>query len=134
MLVGQFGEENTAVCSVGPEMEPRVGATTLSGRKHSVVALTWRNPYQIERDELFASARSGKPTNQRALHGAKHDDRDHGTDGDLHRQEDRVGGQARNAGHIFGSAECDFSTELPVKPRPDGTYPVRIPGVNRLVS
>ena len=25
--------------------------------------MTWRNPYQSERDELFASARSGKPTN-----------------------------------------------------------------------
>jgi len=40
--------------------------------------------------------------------------------------------QALSAGHVFGTAECDFSTEPPVMPRPDGTYPVRIPGVSRL--
>jgi hypothetical protein len=40
--------------------------------------------------------------------------------------------QALSAGHVFGPAECDFSTEPPVKPRPDGIYPVRIPGLSRL--
>ena len=98
-----------------------------------MVALTWRNPYQIERDELFASARSGKPTNNgrcMALSTMT------GIVGQMviYTGKKMEWNQARNAVYIFGSAECDFSTELPVKPRPDGTYPVRIPGANRLVS
>ncbi|MHC4147741.1 MAG: Gfo/Idh/MocA family oxidoreductase, partial [Planctomycetota bacterium] len=91
------------------------------------------NPYQIEQDELFASVRSGKPINngrymalsamtgimgQMATYTGKRIEWD----------------RASSAGHIFGPAECDFSTEPPVKPRPDGTYPVRIPGMSRLVS
>jgi len=40
--------------------------------------------------------------------------------------------QALSAVHVFGRAECDFSMEPPIKPRPDGTYPVRIPSVSRL--
>lgn len=89
------------------------------------------NPYQIEQDELFASVRSGKPINngrymalsamtgimgQIATYTGKKIDWD----------------QALNSGHVFGPAECDFSTEPPVKPRADGTYPVRVPGVSRL--
>lgn len=89
------------------------------------------NPYQIEQDELFASVRSGKPINngrymalsamtgimgQMAAYTGKNIEWD----------------QALSAGHVFGPAECDFSTEPPVKPRPDGIYPVRIPGLSRL--
>ena len=91
------------------------------------------NPYQIEQNELFASVRSGRPINngrymarsamtgimgQMATYTGKKIEWD----------------QARNAGHIFGPPECDFSTEPPVKPRPDGTYPVRVPGVSKLMS
>jgi predicted dehydrogenase len=87
------------------------------------------NPYQIEQDELFASVRSGIPINngrymalsamtgimgQMATYTGKKIEWD----------------QARKAGHVFGPPEC----EPPVKPRPDGTYPVRIPGVSKLLS
>ena len=89
------------------------------------------DPYQLEQDALFASIRSGKPINngrymalsamtgilgQMATYTGKKITR-----------EDAVA-----AGHVFGPADCDFSTDPPVKPEPDGTYAVAVPGVTRL--
>jgi predicted dehydrogenase len=89
------------------------------------------SPYQIEQNELFASVRERRPINngrymalgamtgimgQMATYTGKKIEAEH----------------ALSAGHVFGPAECDFSTEPPIKPRRDGTYPVRIPGMTRL--
>ena len=52
------------------------------------------NPYQIEHVELFKAIRSGKPHQQRRLHGAQHPDRHHGPVQLLHRQGSHLG-----AGH-----------------------------------
>lgn len=89
------------------------------------------NPYQIEQDELFASVRSGRPINNGRYMALS------AMAGIMGQMATYTGkkiewNQAFAAGHIFGPAKCDFSTEPPVKPRPDGTYPVRIPGVSRL--
>ena len=89
------------------------------------------DPYQVEHDELFASVRSGKPINngrymaESALTGIM---------GQMATYTGRkiTRDDALAAGHIFGPAECDFNTVPPVTPRPDGTYPVRIPGLTRL--
>lgn len=89
------------------------------------------DPYQIEHDELFASIRSGKPINngrymaesamtgimgQMATYTGKKITRD----------------EAEASGHVFGPAECDFTTVPPTKPGPDGVYPVRVPGFTEL--
>ncbi|MHC4534367.1 MAG: Gfo/Idh/MocA family protein [Planctomycetota bacterium] len=89
------------------------------------------NPYQIEQDELFASIRRGRPINNGHYMALS------AMTGIMGQMATYTGkkikwDQALNAGHVFGKAECDFSTEPPVKPLPDGTYPVRIPGVSRL--
>ena len=40
--------------------------------------------------------------------------------------------KALSLGHVFGPPHCDFSTDPPVKPNPDGTYPTAVPGVTAL--
>jgi predicted dehydrogenase len=89
------------------------------------------DPYQVEQDALFASIRDGKPVNNgrymalSAMTGIMGQMATY-TGKKIHWDD------ALAAGHVFGPSECDFSTEPPVKPNADGTYPVRIPGVSRL--
>ncbi len=89
------------------------------------------NPYQVEHDELFASLRSGKPINngrymaESAMTGIMGQMATY-TGKKIAREE------AQAAGHIFGLAECDFTTVPPVAPGPDETYPVRVPGFTKL--
>ena len=86
------------------------------------------NPYQVEQDELFASVRSGRPINNGRYMALS------AMTGIMGQMATYTGRKikwedALAAGHIFGPAQCDFSTEPPVKPGPDGTYAVRVPGV-----
>jgi hypothetical protein len=89
------------------------------------------NPYQAEHDELFASLRSGTPINngrymaESAMTGIMGQMATY-TGRKITREE------AQAAGNVFGPAECDFTTIPPVAPGPDGTYPVRVPGVLQL--
>ena len=108
--------------------------------KHRIEGQTnWRyegpkaNPYQVEQDELFASVRSGKPINNgryMALSTMT------GILGQIacYTGKKVTWDQAIAAGEVFGPADCSFSTQPPVKPNADGTYPVRIPGVTKLLS
>jgi myo-inositol 2-dehydrogenase / D-chiro-inositol 1-dehydrogenase len=41
--------------------------------------------------------------------------------------------RAIDADFSFEPRECDFKTEPPVKPGPDGLYPVAIPGKTHLI-
>ncbi|MHC4403979.1 MAG: Gfo/Idh/MocA family protein [Planctomycetota bacterium] len=107
--------------------------------KHQIEGKTsWRyegpnaNPYQVEHDELFASVRSGKPINNgrtMALSTMT------GILGQIacYTGKKVAWDEAIAAGRVFGPADCDFSTDPPVKPNPDGTYPVPVPGVTRLL-
>jgi predicted dehydrogenase len=89
------------------------------------------NPYQAEHDELFASIRNGIPINngrymaESAMTGIMGQMATY-TGKKIAREE------ALKAGHIFGPAECDFTTVPPVAPAADGTYPVRVPGFTEL--
>ncbi len=89
------------------------------------------DPYQVEHDELFASLRNGKPINngrymaESAMTGIMGQMATY-TGRKIAREE------ALATGHIFGPADCDFTTDPPVAPRPDGTYPVRVPGFTQL--
>jgi predicted dehydrogenase len=90
------------------------------------------NPYQAEQDELIAAVRSGKPINNgryMALSTMT------GILGQIacYTGQKVTREQAMAAGEVFGPAECDFSTDPPVKPNEDGTYPVRVPSVTKLL-
>jgi predicted dehydrogenase len=89
------------------------------------------NPYQIEQDELFASVKSDNPVNNGRYMALS------AMTGIMGQMATYTGkkinwDQAMGAGHVFGPADCDFSTVPPLKPCEDGTYPVRVPGVSRL--
>jgi len=90
------------------------------------------DPYQLEQDELFASIRSGKPINNGRYMALS-------TMTGILGQIASYSGQkvswdqAIVAGNVFGPAECDFSTEPPIKPDANGRYPVAIPGVTKLL-
>lgn len=91
------------------------------------------NPYQIEQNELFASIRKGRPINNGRYMALS------AMTGIMGQMATYTGkkiswNEALSAGHVFGPATCDFSTEPPIKPLSDGTYPVRIPGVFALVK
>jgi hypothetical protein len=90
------------------------------------------NPYQIEQNELFASIRNGKPINNGRYMVLST------MTGILGQIASFTGqkvtwNQAIEAGNVFGSAQCSLSMEPPVKPDTNGTYPVAIPGVTRLL-
>jgi predicted dehydrogenase len=92
------------------------------------------NPYQIEHDKLFAAIRSGRPIN----------------DGETMTRSTLIGimGQiscytgeeitwerieASNFHYPVKPEDCHDGMEPPVKPGPDGSYPVYVPGVTRLL-
>lgn len=92
------------------------------------------NPYQIEHDRLFAGIRSGKPVNN----------------GDYMARSTMVGvmgqiscytgkevtwDQINNSDFYYPPKpeDCRDDMEPPVKPGPDGTYPVPIPGVTKMI-
>lgn len=97
---------------------------------------TWKgqcNPYQVEHDKLFAAIRSGTPVNN----------------GDYMARSTLIGimgqltcytgkevtwEQVSASDFQFAPAPeaCSFEMEPPVKPGPDGTYPVFTPGVTKL--
>jgi predicted dehydrogenase len=90
------------------------------------------DPYQSEQDALFASIRSGKPINNGRYMAVST------MTGILGQIASYTGqkvswDQAIEAGNVFGPAECDFSTEPPIKPGANGLYPVAIPGVTKLL-
>lgn len=91
------------------------------------------NPYQVEHDRLFAAIRSGTPINN----------------GDYMAKSTLIGimGQltcytgkeitweqisASNFAYAPPPGDCTFAMEPPVKPGPDGVYPVFVPGVTNL--
>lgn len=106
--------------------------------KHRIEGQTnWRyhgpnaNPYQIEQNELLASVRKGQPINNgryMALSTMT------GVLGQIacYTGKKVTWDEALAAGNVFGPADCDFSTEPPIKPDADGTYPVRVPGIAKL--
>jgi myo-inositol 2-dehydrogenase / D-chiro-inositol 1-dehydrogenase len=42
--------------------------------------------------------------------------------------------KAAGSDFAFAPRDCDFNTEPPVKPGPDGLYPVAVPGVTKLIE
>jgi len=92
------------------------------------------NPYHLEHKALFESIRSGKPINS-GYHMA------YSTLATVMGQISCYTGQEVTWDQVMKSRfyyppkpeECTFDMEPPVKPGPDGLYPVRIPGVTKLL-
>ncbi len=93
-----------------------------------------RNPYQVEQDELFTSIRSGRVINNGHYMGRS---TMAGILGQIacYTGKQITWDQAMAAENVFGptESECRFSMEPPVKPDADGTYPIRVPGITRLL-
>ena len=98
---------------------------------------TWKydgpkgNMSQIEQDELFASIRSGKPINNGkymvnstmgAILGQMV----------VHTGKQMTWDEAINSTWKAGPDEVSLDMQSPVKPNPDGTYPVPVPGITQL--
>jgi len=90
------------------------------------------NPYKEEHKALFAAIRAGKPINSGSYMANST------MVGVLGQIVCYTGNQlswkkAIAADFAFEPRECDFNTVPPVKPGPDGNYPVAVPGVTKLI-
>jgi len=90
------------------------------------------SPYKEEHKALFAAIRAGKPINCGSYMANST------MVGVLGQIVCYTGNQlswkkAIAADFAFEPRECDFNTVPPVKPGPDGNYPVAVPGVTKLI-
>jgi hypothetical protein len=90
------------------------------------------SPYKTEHKELFVAIRAGKPINSGSYMA---NSTMVAVLGQIVCYTGRQLGwkKAINAEFAFEPQVCDFKTEPPVKPGPDGYYPVAVPGVTRLI-
>ncbi|MDD4872028.1 MAG: Gfo/Idh/MocA family oxidoreductase [Kiritimatiellae bacterium] len=91
------------------------------------------SPYKEEHKALFAAIRSGKPINSGSYMANST------MVAVLGQIVCYTGNQlgwkkAISADFAFEPRDCDFKTEPPVKPGPDGNYPIAVPGVTRLIK
>jgi predicted dehydrogenase len=90
------------------------------------------NPYKEEHKAFFAAIRSGKPINSGSYMA---NSTMVAVLGQIACYTGRQLGwkKAYDADFAFEPRDCDFNTEPPVKPGPDGLYPVAIPGKTHLI-
>lgn len=93
-----------------------------------------KDPYQVEHDDLFASIRAGNPINEAEF-------------GAISSMTSVFGRMATYSGKELNWRDCiasditlapnlenfDFKMTPPVMPKPDGTYPIAVPGITRTV-
>jgi predicted dehydrogenase len=90
------------------------------------------NPYKEEHKALFAAIRAGKPINSGSYMA---NSTMVAVLGQIVCYSGRQLGwkKAIDADFAFEPRDCDFNTVPPMKPGPDGNYPIAVPGVTKLV-
>jgi len=90
------------------------------------------NPYKEEHKALFAAIRSGKPINSGSYMA---NSTMVAVLGQIVCYTGKQLGwkKAVDADFAFEPRDCDFKTPPPMKPGPDGNYPVAVPGVTKLI-
>jgi len=90
------------------------------------------NPYKEEHKEFFAAIRSGTPMN---CGNYMANSTMVAVLGEIVCYTGRHLGWKRaiDANFSFEPSQCDFTTQPPVKPSPDGLYPVAVPGKTQLI-
>jgi myo-inositol 2-dehydrogenase / D-chiro-inositol 1-dehydrogenase len=124
--------------NVSEHVQGTKGSADISGGVISNGTDTWKyrgsksDPYQVEHDDLFASIRTGKPINE-------------GYNGAMSTMTAILGrlctysGKPINMKDALASdislqpKEYNFKTEAPVNPLADGSYPIAIPGLTKVV-
>ena len=116
-----------------PVRDPDAVATLTIDRNCLLAATAKSSPYQIEHDRLFEAIREDKPYNEteRCAYAA--------LTGILGRMAAESGErvtweQAMNSQLELAPGLEDYTmeSEAPVKPEPDGSYPVAMPGTGKL--
>lgn len=124
--------------SVSEHVQGSKGSADISGASIQNGTDTWKyrakrsNPYQVEHDDLFASIRAGKPINE-------------GHYGAMSSMTAILGrlctysGQEITMEKALASTislqpkEYNFKTAAPVNPLADGSYPIAVPGLTKIV-
>lgn len=124
--------------SVSEHAQGTKGSADISGGVIRNGTDTWKyrgpkeNPFQVEHDDLFASIRAGKPYNE-AEYGAMSS-----MTAILGRlctySGKEISMETALASEIsLQPREYNFKTDAPVNPLADGTYPIAVPGLTKVV-
>ena len=124
--------------SVSEHVQGTKGYADIGGGMINTGGEPWRykgpkaDPYQVEHDDLFASIRDGKPINE-------------GEFGALSSMTSILGRMCTYSGKMINWSdalasnislqpkEYNFQTDAPVMPLADGSYPIAVPGLSKVV-